>query len=243
MTIGISLLAAITTFGQNTSRDFNDIKRSQKYYYYEITLATAEDSKEFATLELIKVINDSIGFSGERARPGVKEVTRADIGGVQYLEMDRPHGVRVMAYCPKSTFVQSPVATAKQPETKPEKPKPDIKQPATPQTGQSATPEAAGYEDWVLRDIDKLKQITSAEKFVQQLELMQAQHKIKRYGPADKCRNTDGSFWAVFDTDGTLTALLGPGSGMRKNFMSGTDVKLADYTDTNSYLVWFQFYK
>lgn len=255
LTTAIILLTAISATAQATSRDFNDIKRSNRYYYSEATLATAEDSKEYATRELIKIINDSIGFTGEKKRPGVKEVTKADLTDLNYLQMDRSHGVRVMVFCPKSTFVSTPVAIAKPSPAKSlvppkkdsgsiaESPRKEITPAASSSTANKGAATVPGYEDWMMRDIESLLKISSSNEFVNQLAVMQSKHKIKRFGPADECRNADGSFWAVFDSSGSLTALLGPGSGKRKNFMSGTDQQLSDYLNNNSHLLWFQFSK
>lgn len=246
----VSLIAV----AQTTSRDFNEVKRSQKYYYSEITLANAKESKEYATLELIRQINDSIGFTGNHPVAGVKEITRADLSDLKYLEMERANGVRVMAYYPKEAIVgissKNNVYIAEQKQSEPSvsenqsfipaRIETDNSLPHSPTLPVSVT---TGYPDWVIRSIEILKSKTDIETFVQQLSIMQSQHKIKRYGAIDDCRNSDQCLWAIFDASGNLSAFLGTGHEMRKNFLTGSDEVLSEYNKNNYRLIWFQFSK
>ena len=113
------LLSASTLSAQNvTSRDFNDIKRSKQYFYYDITMGKEDEAKNAANVNLAKLIND---YCVENSITNVK-VKDTDLKNVKYLKMDKNGMVRILAYVEKATYigeskaVESSAAVDKKPQ-------------------------------------------------------------------------------------------------------------------------------
>lgn len=73
----------------------------------------------------------------------------------------------------------------------------------------------------------------------------QAERVVKRFGPANKCRNKTWAYWMIYDPSGkNLEAFLSPGSeGQRVNLISGAeDDSLTNYNGANNLALWFEFW-
>ena len=264
------LLSASTLSAQNvTSRDFNDIKRSKQYFYYDITMEKEDEAKNAANVNLAKLIND---YCVENSITNVK-VKDTDLKNVKYLKMDKNGMVRILAYVEKNTYIgeskaaeisavvdKTPqkdiVAVVKieqKPEKKPEhksEPKPEQKKVLPPSSHPSA--EAAGIakneaasslSKWQQEVLENLCEITSAEKLMMRLSELQNQYKVKRFGLKNDCKNEKGSFWVVYDSNKNVMAILGPGDGERYNFMKGVNENLEDFLAKGLNAIWFQLSK
>ena len=268
------LLSASTLSAQNvTSRDFNDIKRSKQYFYYDITMGKEDEAKNAANVNLAKLIND---YCVENSITNVK-VKDTDLKNVKYLKMDKNGMVRILAYVEKATYigeskaVESSAAVDKKPqkeivavvkieqkpekkiEQKPEKKteqKPEQKKVLPPSSHPSA--EAVGVakneadaslSKWQQEVLENLCEITSAEKLMMRLSELQNQYKVKRFGLKNDCKNEKGSFWVVYDSNKNVMAILSPGDGERYNFMKGVNENLEDFLAKGLNAIWFQLSK
>ena len=73
------------------------------------------------------------------------------------------------------------------------------------------------------------------------LNRLKAQYKVKRFGPADKCPKPAEACWALFDTQGRLLTVLGPGTQNRIDYRSMQYSTLEAYKGMNA--IWFNFSK
>lgn len=104
------LLSTISLSAQTvTSKDFNDIKRSKQYFYYDITMAKEDDAKNAANVNLAKLIND---YCVENSITNVK-VSDTDLKNVRYLKMDKNGMIRILAYVEKATLIGNELSADK----------------------------------------------------------------------------------------------------------------------------------
>lgn len=255
---GVWLLASSLSAQTVTSKDFNDIKRSKQYFYYEITLDKEEDAKKAANVNLAKLIND---YCVENAITNVK-VNDNDLRNVKYLKMDKNGLVRIMAYVDKTTYIGkseektevkpvSPVvAVVKIEEHKEKKEQPTStvvlppkNVPAVEVASLAKNEAVASLEKWQQDVLTDLCQIRSAEKIMMKLSDLQNQYKVKRYGLKNDCKNKQDSFWIVYDSNKNVIAILGPGTESRYNFFKGVNDNLEKYGSQGLNAIWFQLSK
>lgn len=92
-----------TTYAQvSVSKQINDIKRDDRYFYAESTLENADQAKETAMLMLANFINDYIN---EHNLPADKKVKEGDLAQAQMLSMQRGPMTRVFLYVAKDNFI------------------------------------------------------------------------------------------------------------------------------------------
>lgn len=233
---GVWLLASSLSAQTVTSKDFNDIKRSKQYFYYEITLDKEEDAKKAANVNLAKLIND---YCVENAITNVK-VNDNDLRNVKYLKMDKNGLVRIMAYVDKTTYIgkseEKPAPTAT--VVLPPKNVPDV------EVASLAKNEAVtSLEKWQQDVLTDLCQIRSAEKVIMRLSDLQNQYKVKRFGLKSDCKNEQDCFWIVYDSNKNVVAILGPGADSRYNFYKGVNDSLEKYSSQGLNAIWFQLSK
>lgn len=260
---GVWLLASSLSAQTVTSKDFNDIKRSKQYFYYEITLDKEEDAKKAANVNLAKLIND---YCVENAITNVK-VNDNDLRNVKYLKMDKNGLVRIMAYVDKTTYIgKTEVRSEVKPEVKPVSPvvavvkieehKEKKEQPSSTtvvlppknvpdvEVASLAKNEAAAsLEKWQQDVLTDLCQIRSAEKIMMKLSDLQNQYKVKRFGLRSDCKNEQDCFWIVYDSNKNVVAILGPGAESRYNFFKGVNDNLEKYGSQGLNAIWFQLSK
>lgn len=98
------LLSANSLSAQNvTSKDFNDIKRSKQYFYYDVTMENEEEAKNAAKINLAKLISD---YCAKHSITNAK-VNEAYLKNVDYLRMDKNGMVRVLAYVNKAIYIDN----------------------------------------------------------------------------------------------------------------------------------------
>ena len=239
-TLLVLLLSAGSLSAQTyTSKDFNNIKRSKEYFYYDITLDDEEKAKEAANINLAKLIND---YCVENSITNVK-VNENTLKNVQYMKMDKNGLVRILAYVEREAYigketpkVQAPVKTAEVSLS-------TSKAPSIEAAALAKNEAASSLVKWQQEVLQGLCNITSAEKMMMRLSELQDQYKVKRFGLKDDCRNEAQSFWVVYDSNKNVTAILGPGTTERYNFLKGVNDKLESYTSQGMNAIWFQLSK
>ena len=102
----VSAVHMVFSQPSNTSKQINDIKRDDQYFYAESTLETEAAAHESATLMLANFINDYINSNN---LPSDKKITEKDLVSAKALSMNRGPMVRVFLYVKKSDYV--PVET------------------------------------------------------------------------------------------------------------------------------------
>lgn len=96
------VMSANSLSAQNvTSKEFNDIKRSKQYFYYDVTMEKEEEAKNAANINLAKLISD---YCAKHSITNVK-VKEAYMKNVEYLRMDKNGMVRVLAYVNKAIYI------------------------------------------------------------------------------------------------------------------------------------------
>lgn len=245
-----------------TSKNFNEIKRSKQYFYYDITMEKEEEAKNAANINLAKLIND---YCVENSITNVK-VKDTDLKDVQYLKMDKNGMVRILAYVEKAVYIgkaeaadahvksvdESPVEEKK---TKSEivsvvKVEPKTQSVILP-SANIPSPEVAGLVNnaavslvkWQQDVLEELLHISSAEKLMMKLSELQSQYKVKRFGLKNDCKNENDSFWVVYDSNKNVVAILGPGASERYNFNKGINDCLDTYWSKGMNAIWFQLSK
>ena len=245
-----------------TSKNFNEIKRSKQYFYYDITMDKEEEAKNAANINLAKLIND---YCVENSITNVK-VKDTDLKNVQYLKMDKDGMVRILAYVEKAIYIgkaETTDAHVKSVDESPieeKKPKSEIvavvkvepkTQSAKLPSANIPSPEAAGLVNnaaaslvkWQQDVLEELLHISSAEKLMMKLSELQSQYKVKRFGLKNDCKNENDSFWVVYDSNKNVVAILGPGASERYNFNKGVNDNLDTYWSKGMNAIWFQLSK
>lgn len=248
---------AVPCSAQNaTSKDFNAIKRSAEYFYYDVTMDKEDAAKNAAKVNLAQLINDYCENKGIKA----EKVSADNLRNVTYLQRNTYGMFRVLAYVKKSDYVKdcTSVETAKQtdvsttdgnkPETEATETTVEINVPKR----NVPSPEAAALSKdtasmsltkWQQDAIATLCKISNAEEFVQKLIDLQNQYKVKRFGIQEGCGDEANSFFALYDSNKTVVALLGPGADNRYDFLAGEKVDLNSYTAKGMKVIWFQLSK
>lgn len=240
------ILQASNLYAQTyTSKDFNNIKRSKEYFYYDITMDNEQKAKEAANVNLAKLIND---YCVENSITNVK-VGANELKDVEYMKMDKNGLVRILAYVKREAYVGKDKTVA---ETKPEqkqavvaivKIQSSAKAPAAETAVLAKNEAASALVKWQQEVLQNLCGITSAEKIIVKLSELQTQYKVKRFGLKNDCRNEKQSFWVAYDSNKNVVAILGPGTTARYNFLKGVNDKLENYTAQGMNAIWFQLSK
>ena len=246
-----------------TSKNFNDIKRSKQYFYYDITMEKEDEAKNAANVNLAKLIND---YCVENSITNVK-VNDSDLKNVQYLKMDKNGMVRILAYVDKAVYIgktetanahvksvnESPVEEKK---TKTEIAAivkveqhtqsvilPSANIPSVEAASLVNNIAASSLVKWQQDVLEELLHISSAEKLMMKLSELQSQYKVKRFGLKSDCKNEKDSFWVFYDSNKNVVAILGPDSGKRYNFNKGVNDSLDSYSSKGMNAIWFQLSK
>lgn len=251
------IVVVIPCSAQNaTSKDFNAIKRSAEYFYYDVTMDKEDAAKNAAKVNLAQLINDYYESKGIKT----EKVTAEKLQNVTYLQRNTYGMVRVLAYVKKSDYVKdyTQAETVKQPDVSinnESKPEADAKETTVEiniPKHSAPSPEAAALSKdsaslslnkWQQDAIATLCKISNAEKFVQKLIDLQNQYKVKRFGIQEGCGDEANSFFALYDSNKTVVALLGPGADNRYDFLAGEKVDLNSYTAKGMKVIWFQLSK
>lgn len=250
----LSLLSATAVMAQDdeTRRAINEIKRSPNYFYAESTLPTPDEATEAANVLLANFIND---YVKENNIQGVERVTSDNLEGVQYKSMKRGDNTRMFAYVHRSVYIpnyQEPDMDIALEEQMPDEPE-DLsdsstgsqeQEPETVSPRREKTVRASGtgaltpVQQQAINELIGKNDLQSA---VKHLAKLRSENIVKRYGTMRDCRNAAGSNWIIAESNPamTLTAILGPGTESRPNYMTGGDDSLGNYSGYNA--VWFEF--
>lgn len=251
------MVVIIPCSAQNaTSKDFNAIKRSAEYFYYDVTMDKEDAAKNAAKINLAQLINDYCEGKGVKT----EKVTADNLRNVTFLQRNTYGMVRVLAYVKKSDYIKEDTSaeTAKQSAVstnEENKPKATTKE-TTAEINISErnvpSPEAAALSKdtasmsltkWQQNAIAALSKIPNAEEFVQKLIDLQNQYKVKRFGIQEDCKDEANSFFMLYDSNKIVVALLGPGADNRYDFLSGGKVNLNFYKAKGMKVIWFQLSK
>lgn len=248
-----ALLFSIHSSAQEvTNKDFNDLKRSNKYFYYEVNLEDRQKAREAAKANLIKLINDFY----EKNAIDKNKVDDSTIKDVLFIEMDRNGVMKVMAYVDKERVTDSEKKSVK--ETINEKEvlvaneqvanSEEIVVPNTEiiivERQTSATTASVPIMDkWQEKIISDICRASSANQVLSELADLKDQYKIKRFGVYGECNYINESFWVVYDSSKNVVAVLGPGDDSRYDFISKTNRTLEGFTSQGYKGIWFQLSK
>lgn len=234
-----------------TSKEFNQIKRSGEYFYYDVTMDNEDNAKTMARTNLAKLIND---YYAENCITS-SEVTADNLQDVNYLKRNTYGMVRILAYVKKSSYIKNEVTTAPvkkekteettvtSAETAPEINIPIRNVPSPEAAALSKDSVSSALTKWQQDAIADLCKITTADKLAQKLIDLQNKYKVKRFGVQDDCKDMANSFFVVYDSQKVVVALLGPGTDSRYDFLSGGKGNLNSYLTKGMKAIWFQLSK
>lgn len=270
MVVCSSLLAVSAYAQESTSKQINQIKRDTCYLYAEATMEDADEALSVARELLIQQVQEYIDGQPKFSKAGnvlVKDVG-ADS---QLLSMMRGPMHRMFVYVKKSNIemvgnaitiknvaevrkvdeIASPV-TVGQPQVEPQ-----------PQTAVATTPskeenenkkenvkenvkenEKASLSDmsqWQLDAITSLMGSGGINQVLARLKRLKSEYKIKKYGAPQQCPSASEAFWIVFDANGSVIDILGPGESRRVGFKEKVYTTLEQYKGMDA--IWFNFVK
>lgn len=258
-----SLLMAATALAQESpSKQINQIKRNSAYLYAEATMETPEEALSMARELLFQQVKEYI--STNRKLNDADNVLVKDVNAkCETLSMMRGTMHRLFVYVKKNDIESFNNATAinnTTNETKvvveqplppipaPEKPKPEktiveepivqIDEPEETPATPAATPNLAA---WQQQSIDDLLKCSNVNEVKAKFNRMKAEYKLKKYGTPDKCTAPNDVFWILFNEDGSVNTVLGPGDNDRVNFRNMRSSSLNDFKGKNA--LWFKFEK
>ena len=94
---------------------------------------------------------------------------------------------------------------------------------------------------WKREAIDYLIKSENLPSAIERLERMIVTKKIAEYGRYQDCKDKSSVFWAVFDSQNQLIAILGDGSQYRYNYKTNKTDKLELYIKPSYKVLWFYF--
>ena len=250
LSIMLSVFLLLPTAGlaqeESPSKRINKIKRAGTYLYAEATSKTEEEAKDAAKALLLVEISEYVASKKKLA--GADQVIVKDVQAAhQFISMNRGEMVRVFVYVKKNDVepVQN-VATITKEEMKAAIP-PSKDTMTSTHTSVNKEPAAirkvnvtdASLSGWQKELIEEICKQTSWLKFKMALNKYKAQYRVKRVGGNGKpCPTPSKAFYAFFDADDNLVALLGPkGGDGRINFFTGENASLQDFVGNSC--LWF----
>lgn len=248
------LICSLYSIAQNvTSKEFNDLKRSNKYFYYEVNLEDRQKAREAAKANLIKLINDFY----EKNAIDKDKLDENSIKDVLYIEMDRNGVMKVMAYVDKAKVTETNENDGRVESFAKNDPV-DVVQKGTPNEGVivsnheyviqdnnttfpiASTPHLENWQEKVISDVCR---ITYANQIFSELANLKDKYKVKRFGVYGECNNASDCFWVMYDSSKSVVAVLGPGEDTRYDFLNKINITLESYTAKGLKGIWFQLAK
>ena len=98
-----------------------------------------------------------------------------------------------------------------------------------------------GLPAWQMETIEKLLDCRDINEVRAKLNRMKVEYKIEKFGLPDNCPERDKVFWLIFNQDGRVLTILGPGTKERVSFRDMTTSELDNYKGLNA--LWFNFAK
>ena len=263
----MGLLFGVTTFAQESpSKQINQIKRNNMDLYAEATMESPEEALSTARELLMQQVNEYIG--SKRKFNQADDVLVKNINAkCETVNMMRGTMHRMFVYVKKidieaidnamalntsTNTTQVVVGQPIPPIPAPERPKEPVKEAEeveiqiieiAPATTESKG-EAVGAVDipaWQRQAIDDLLECSDINAVKAKFNRMKAEYKLKKYGTPDKCPSASQSFWVIFEHDGSVATVLGPGSSERVSFRDMRYSSLDNYKGQNA--LWFNFAK
>lgn len=243
------LLTTTLASAQSVSKQINDIKRDTAYISAEATLETEAKAYELAEELLTHQIEEYIG-DRKVLRKAPNVIVKDVAHKAERIMMNRGEMTRVFLYVKKSDViaaqntrvlvqpgnVKSTDENSGQPGTV------VIEAPAVPNdtakndtiAKREGTIEPPSWQRQVIDDLLKCATVTEAQSVLSRL---QAEMKVKRYGRPDNCSHPDKCYWLIFDGEGKVITVLGPGIFERTNYRTNTTDNLSNFRGNGA--VWF----
>lgn len=261
--VAAALLMGFSSMAQTTSKQINQIKRSPLYLYAEATMESEEEAQSVAYELLLQQVQEYIASSKSLSAADNVLIKDVKTKGEE-LTMMRGEMHRVFVYVKKydieavsntvavnnntGTAVNVPANNAATASTA--TPLPTVTNTPAAQTTQAAQPAQqqpsgakvesplTGWQQMALVSLLECADMTAVRA---RLNRLKAEYKVKRYGTADNCPNANEAFWAIFDGNGKLVTILGPGTTQRIEYRNMQYSSLNAYKGMNA--LWFNFAK
>lgn len=263
-----ALLMGFSAMAQTTSKQINQIKRSPLYLYAEATMESEEEAQSVAYELLLQQVQEYIASSQMLSAADNVLIKDVKTKG-ESLSMMRGEMHRVFVYVKKydieavtntvavnnntntavnlpaqgmtnttqntsmPTVTETPAPTPKASQTQPQQ----QQQPAATTTGKVESP-LTGWQQMAMVSLLECPDMTSVRA---KLNRLKAEYKIKRYGNADNCPSAADAYWAIFDSNGKLVTILGPGTTQRIDYKNMQYSSLSEYKGMNA--LWFNLAK
>lgn len=242
----VTSILASGVYAQMETKKINSIKRNSQYLYGEGTEDTEAAAYETAKEYLLMQINEYVESKKKLNR--AENIILKDVGeNYEKIQMQRGERIRVFLYVKKNDII-----AAENTEILVKAPAPADEGQTEDDKGLTSTYVTIGNDPgteegmkenfqlekaWQQEVINQLCQTASITEARALLARMKAEYKVKRYGNFQDCRNPDASFIIVFDNNGNIKAVLGPGNGQRANYQSGQYDSLNKYSESSA--IWF----
>lgn len=263
-----ALLMGFSAMAQTTSKQINQIKRSPLYLYAEATMESEEEAQSVAYELLLQQVQEYIASSQMLSAADNVLIKDVKTKG-ESLSMMRGEMHRVFVYVKKydieavtntvavnnntntavnlpaqgmtnttqstsmPTVTETPAPTPKASQTQPQQ----QQQPAATTTSKVESP-LTGWQQMAMVSLLECPDMTSVRA---KLNRLKAEYKIKRYGNADNCPSAADAYWAIFDSNGKLVTILGPGTTQRIDYKNMQYSSLSEYKGMNA--LWFNLAK
>ncbi|MBO7100809.1 MAG: hypothetical protein J6V98_02155 [Bacteroidales bacterium] len=263
-----ALLMGFSAMAQTTSKQINQIKRSPLYLYAEATMESEEEAQSVAYELLLQQVQEYIASSQMLSAADNVLIKDVKTKG-ESLSMMRGEMHRVFVYVKKydieavtntvavnnntntavnlpaqgmtnttqstsmPTVTETPAPAPKASQTQPQQ----QQQPAATTTGKVESP-LTGWQQMAMVSLLECPDMTSVRA---KLNRLKAEYKIKRYGNADNCPSAADAYWAIFDSNGKLVTILGPGTTQRIDYKNMQYSSLSEYKGMNA--LWFNLAK
>lgn len=239
MLSGIMLATAL--WAQNSISDINRIKRDKDYLYGEATL----ESKEAAVKLAYELLEVEIKNWATKKDSKISSVLASKV--YEYADtilLQRHNMVRAFVFVKTSNLkaVKGKNLTVKvdqdKPLTKPiveeRTPQPAVKQPEITQPEVVKAPEVREPQPEISKSpadevIEQLKGVNSFHKLESVIKPLKDEGKITDYGKYITMKEPAACYLIVYDQQGNIKALLGPGITSRRNLKTNLDDSEKNY--------------
>lgn len=259
------LFMTVTALAQESpSKQINQIKRNSSYLYAEATMETPEEALSMARELLFQQVKEYVRTKKKLSKADnvmVKDVNAK----CETLSMMRGMMHRMFVYVKKNdieSFNNATTIDNSTNETKvvveqtlppipaPEKPKPtkpvkeepviqfDDTEETTIVPPTTATSNLAAWQQQAINDLLKCNNVNEVKAKFNRLK---AEYKLKKYGTPDKCTSPADVFWILFNEDGSVNTVLGPGNNDRVNFRNMQSTSLDKFKGMTA--LWFKLEK
>lgn len=241
-------LPQVSAFGQeeSPSKLINKIKRAGIYLYAEATSATKEEATDAAKSLLMIEVSQYV--ASKKKLSNADQLLMKDLKAEQQsISMARGDMIRVFLYIKKSDIEPVDNATIVQHkeivDAAPQQEKTKLEGIVEPIESEAIKVSDASLSDWQKRLVEDIASKQNIQQVKVALNKYKAYYKVKRIGNnAQPCPTPSQAFYACFDTQGNLKALLGrDNGGQRTDYLSNTSVSLDDYLSQP--IVWFTISK